>query len=152
MTKLNAANPPQPIALACGPCLACIAAPVTHPLTTAFQTSCFPLYFSTKHSLPPNTPVMNANCRHQYTLLSAVALMVVRICSFNGAWGTSLPSMMVTGGVMSVRAPMNTPMTNPMSPPPNTPMAALEPQDSDIQAKLGGRSEGEALVRDHGWG
>lgn len=152
MTKLNAANPPQPMALACGPALACMAAPVTQPLTTAFHTSCFPRYFSTKHSVPPKTPVIKANCRHQYRDLSAVARIVVRTCSFNGAWGTSFPSMMVTGGVMSVSAPMNTPINNPITPPPMTPMAALLPQDSENQSKLGGKSAGVACCRVHGWG
>mmetsp|Transcript_28633 Transcript_28633/g.60721 ORF Transcript_28633/g.60721 Transcript_28633/m.60721 type:complete len:213 (+) Transcript_28633:145-783(+) len=152
ITRLNAANPPHPMALACGPCFACIAAPVMHPLTTAFQTSCFPLYFSTRHSDPPNTPVMNANCLHQYADFSAVARMVVRICSRSGACGTSLPSMIVTGGVMSVNAPMKTPISSPMTPPPITPMAALPPHDSDSHPKLGGSSAGLASARDHGWG
>lgn len=150
MTKLNAANPPHPIALACGPALACIAAPVTHPLTTAFHTSCFPLYFSTRHSVPPKTPVMKANCRHQYKDLSAVARMVVLTCSRSGACGTSFPSITVTGGVMSVSAPMNTPINNPMTPPPITPMAALLPHDSENQSKLGGSSAGVEFCLIHG--
>ncbi|KAL9180939.1 hypothetical protein ACHAXT_009744 [Thalassiosira profunda] len=152
ITKLNAAKPPHPIALACGPCFACIAAPVMHPLTTAFHTSCFPRYFSTKHSDPPNTPVMKANWRHQYMDLSAVARNVVRICSFSGAWGTSFPSIIVTGGVMSVKAPIKTPINNPITPPPITPMAAFPPHDSDSQLKFGGSWPGAALAVVHGWG
>ncbi len=39
---------------------------------TEFHTSCFPLYFSTKHSDPPKTPDIKAKLRHQYNDLFAV--------------------------------------------------------------------------------
>ena len=67
--------------------------------------SCLPLYFSTKHSDPPKTPVMKAKFRHQYIDFSAVARKVNFICSFSGAVGTSLPLMMEMGGVASLIAP-----------------------------------------------
>ena len=65
MTNEKAANPPHPIADACGPDLACIATPVIHPLSTLFQTSCVTVYFSTKQSLPPKTRVMKVKILDQ---------------------------------------------------------------------------------------
>merc|ERR1712244_118225 len=100
MTIENAAKPPHPAAAACGPLLACRAAPVIQPLTTGFHISCFPLNFSTKHSEPPNTPVMNAKLRHQYIDFSAVVRIVYLTCSLNGAWGTSLPPTTWRGGLV----------------------------------------------------
>lgn len=149
ITREKAANPPQPIAAACGPCFACRAAPVMHPLKTLFHTSCFPLYFSTRHSEPPKTPVMNAKFRHQYIDLSAVARNVTLICSLNGACGTSLPPITVTGGCESDMAPRKTPIRSPMTPPPKTPIAAFPPQLFVIHPKSGGISLGPD-VANHG--
>lgn len=150
ITNEKAANPPQPTAAACGPDLACRAAPVIHPLATEFHTSCFPLYFSTKQSDPPKTPEMKAKLRHQYNDLFAVARIVVLICSLNGAWGTSFPAITWTGGVASDMAPRKTPITKPIAPPPINPIAALPPQEFDSQLKSGGKSIGLPDCVDHG--
>lgn len=99
---------------------------------------CLPRNFSTRHSDPPNTPVMKAKLRHQYKLLSAVARNVSLTCSRNGACGTSFPAMTWRGGVASDMAPKKTPINNPMTPPPNTPMAALPPQELASHEKSGG--------------
>lgn len=138
MTSENAANPPQPMIAAWGPCFACNAAPVMHPLATEFQTSCFPRYFSTKHSEPPKTPVMKAKLRHQYNDLSAVARNVVRNCSRNGACGTSFPLMICTGGVASDMAPKNIPINNPIIPPPKTPKIDFPLQELVTHVTSGG--------------
>lgn len=145
ITREKAANPPHPTAAAWGPCLACRAAPVIHPDATEFHTSCFPRNFSTRHSLPPKTPVIKAKLRHQYKDFSAVARNVTRICSLMGAWGTSFPAITWTGGVASDMAPRNTPIKSPIIPPPKTPIAALPPQEFVTHEKSGGSSAGPAV-------
>jgi hypothetical protein len=52
IAALNAANPPQPSAAACGPALNANAPPVIHPATTLFVRSFFALSPSIAHSVP----------------------------------------------------------------------------------------------------
>jgi len=115
-----------------------------HPLKTGFQISCLPLYFSTRHSDPPKTPVIKAKFRHQYIDFSAVARIVNFICSLRGAVGTSFPLIMVKGGVASLMAPRKTPISNPMQPPPKTPIADFPAQEFVTHVNSGGSSAGAA--------
>mmetsp|Transcript_14043 Transcript_14043/g.36326 ORF Transcript_14043/g.36326 Transcript_14043/m.36326 type:complete len:267 (-) Transcript_14043:138-938(-) len=85
----NAANPAQPMPMACGPACAARTAPQTHPPRIGFHRSVRPRVFSTMHSEHENTAPMTNRFLPHDLLCDAISFAPRRICSFNGKFCAS---------------------------------------------------------------
>ena len=140
----NPANPAQPRHAAAGPPLADRVAPTAQPEITGFHTSCFALYFSTRHSTPPKRAVKIPKLFAQPRDLNAMDLNPDRTCSRKGACGTSLPLTIWIGDTSPI-APINKPIATPSTDPINAPVIIFIPHDSFTKVGKIGYSSGAGV-------